>query len=97
MTLLSPPAYRTDALAITRDRNGVMATEASQFRPGFVLGRVYDDACDEGLTLVSHKTGREVVFAMYLTHRDRDGDVTRWDLRAVTPGQRGLRLTVFND
>jgi hypothetical protein len=45
------------------------------------FGRVYDDAADEGLTLVSARTGQEVVFVVDHTERDRDGDVLFWLLR----------------
>lgn len=38
-----------------------------------VFGRIYADACDEGLTLVSHKTGQEVRMAVSRTVRDNEG------------------------
>jgi hypothetical protein len=59
------------------------------------FGRVYDDACDEGLTLVSHLTGKEVVFAVWNEARDGEGGVQYWLLRA-TDGS-GLTLKLFND
>lgn len=60
------------------------------------LGRVYDDACDEGLTLVSATTGREVVFVVDRTVRDDDGDVMFWEL---VPASDSVRVSVllFND
>lgn len=62
------------------------------------FGRVYDDACDEGLTLVS-RTGREVVFVVDSVERESDGTVTKWTLR---PADRAgatadLRVVLFND
>ena len=71
--------------------------EASSTR-GF--GRVYDDACDEGLTLVSARTGRAVVFAIYDAKYDGEGDLQAWRLRPAV-GQRDVpadvELVLFND
>lgn len=63
------------------------------------FGRVYDDAADEGLTLVSHRTGAEVVFAVWADRRDADGDVTSWELRPVREvgAMVGVTLVLFND
>lgn len=58
------------------------------------LHRVYDDACDVGLTLVSSRTGREVVFVVTDEHRDGEGDVTHWTLRALGAP---YRMTLWND
>lgn len=63
------------------------------------LGRVYDDAADEGLTLVSHKTGQEVVFVVSSVERDAEGDIQLWNL--VPAPEQGmpadLTFTLFND
>ena len=62
------------------------------------LGRVYDDACDLGLTLVSHKTGREIVFAMYREIRDGEGELQAEEYEPADVRQRGIaRLVIFND
>jgi hypothetical protein len=60
------------------------------------FGRVYNDSADEGLTLVSQWTGREMVFVVEHTERDQDGDVQFWLLKPV---DRSLWATVklFND
>ena len=50
--------------------------ELSGLGKDFCFGRVWDDSCDVGLTLVSSKTGREVVFAIEEERRDRDGDLS---------------------
>jgi hypothetical protein len=60
------------------------------------LGRVYDDACDEGLTLVSQRTGREVVFVVDEVER-RDGDVLLWRLVPAKPSESRVPMTLFND
>ena len=63
------------------------------------FGRVYNDACDEGLTLVSARTGREVTFVVNREHRNADGDITHWELipahyqRDVPP----CHILLFND
>lgn len=58
------------------------------------LGRVYADACDDGLTLVSSRTGREIVFVVADVQRDGEGDVQAWSLRSLTGG---YRMTLWND
>ena len=63
------------------------------------LGQVYDDACDEGLTLVSARTGNTVVFVVQETHyRDSQGEVGWWILKPAS-GRSGLdcTITLFND
>jgi hypothetical protein len=56
------------------------------------LGRVYDDACDEGLTVVG-KTD-EVVFVVTDEVRDNEGDLTHWTLHSSC-GRYSMVL--FND
>ena len=60
------------------------------------FGRVYDDACDEGLTLVSARTGNEEVFVVVDEDRDAEGDTRFWTLKPVN---RSLDATLilFND
>lgn len=58
------------------------------------LGRVYDDACDDGLTLVSSRTCSERVFIVQSVERDAEGDVTRWLLSSV---EGGYRMILWND
>jgi hypothetical protein len=53
----------------------LFVAEASDLGRDFRRGRVYDDACDVGFTLVSHATGAEIVFASNGETRDADGDV----------------------
>jgi hypothetical protein len=62
--------------------------------------RVYPDACDEGLTLISRYAGRpEVIFVVQHEER-RDGDTLWWDLAAAdTPpgGFPQFTVRIFND
>lgn len=62
------------------------------------FGQVYTDACDEGLTLVSAKTGHEVVFVV--EHEERDdleNEILFWVLRPATKIDRHVRVRLFND
>lgn len=60
------------------------------------LGRVYADACDEGLTLVCAATGNAVVFVVDEVNRDTEGDILWWHL---VPTNDVVQATVllFND
>jgi hypothetical protein len=70
--------------------------ELSDLGRGF--GRVYDDASDEGFTIVG-KTGREVAFAVTRIKRDSEGDLLYWDLAPADHRERALGVTVriYND
>jgi hypothetical protein len=50
-------------------------------------GRVYDDACDVGFILVSHKTGEAVLFVQDGVDHDGDDGIAGWRYKAVQ--QRG--------
>lgn len=66
------------------------------------FGRVYEDSCDEGLTILSYKTGLEASFVVEDTKRDREGDVTCWIMKPTAATLRkhkqlnGVELVVFN-
>jgi len=66
------------------------------------FGRVYDDACDLGFTMVSAKTGKEVTFVVNGTLREH-GETVGWRLVPVTgtvrkmPTLAGVTVHVFND
>jgi hypothetical protein len=69
------------------------------------FGRVYDDACDIGLTLVHERTGRQLVLYVHDEHRDAEGELQWWELRPVPrrdqpgmlPGAEDTRVRVYND
>lgn len=95
MTLLHPRPTSTETLAYDREAN-LLVGEASTLglRSGEEFDRVWNDSCDVGLTLVSHRTGQEVVFAV--DHEEiRDGDILYWDLKPVDHVLATLRI--FND
>ena len=106
MTTLQLNAYSTQGIALY-PAQGLMVAEASDLglRPGHVWEQLYDDACDVGIALRSHKTG--VVTTWYLcegdTVKDADGDILWWVLKPTTetvrsaPTLAAYRLKVFND
>jgi hypothetical protein len=73
------------------------SAEASDFGRAFKLDRVYDDACDEGFSIVSAKTGNIAVFALYNHEKDAEGDLVKWIFKCVTPGLTHLKAVIFND
>lgn len=78
-------------------KNNTFITEASDLGRGLFLGRVYNDACDEGFTIVSEKTGKGAVFALYNHDEDGEGDLVAWIFKCVTPGLTHLKAVIFND
>lgn len=78
--------------------NGETDTYSAEMSELGGFGRVYEDACDEGLTIVSALTGTEVVFAVDHTET-RDGEVVAWHLVPVTPVGTGrtVKVVVWND
>lgn len=72
--------------------------EISDLGTFFQFGRVYDDACDQGLTLVSEWSGDEIVFAIHEEMTDNEGDILGWKLKPVPEShRRHLSITIFND
>lgn len=62
------------------------------------LARVYDDACDVGLTVVSVRTGRKVVYVLDGNIRDSEGEVIVDVLKPVSLRDSGLPLLhLIND
>jgi hypothetical protein len=62
------------------------------------FGRVYDDAVDEGLTVIG-RSGREVTFVVAHVETDREGDVQYWLLVPAKANDHRLNVTVtvYND
>ena len=75
----------------------------SQGRTRAVFDQVYDDACDEGFVLVSHKTGEEVTFVVDKIDQDSEGDIAGWHLIPINrkSGRRDISkdftVLVIND
>jgi hypothetical protein len=96
MTVLTPARTSTRQLS-WQAADRVYAGEISSTNG---LGRVFDDACDEGLTLVSARTGREMVFMVdHVTRDEEDGTILVWTLIPVNRADRQLvtSIQLFND
>jgi len=104
MILKPSPYYSTDQFIWNKDTRTFSAEASDLHWPvGSLsgLGRVYDDACDVGFTLVSHKTGREIV----MVHNDTDSDPDYsggWRVVEFIPANLSERklfakVVVFND
>lgn len=93
---------RHNSASFAQSGKGVWTAWASDLDEGGsrpLMGRVYDDAGDEGFLLVSARTGKEVPFAV--DHRQlKGGEVTAWHFRAIGPdldeATKALELIVFN-
>ena len=65
--------------------------------------RIYQDACDEGLEMVSAKTGSVAKFAVNETKYDGEGDLLYWKLVPTVETKRkmpeldGVTVTIYND
>jgi len=67
-----------------------------------VWQQAYQDACDEGIKVVSHNTGKEV---MYVVNRkdESDGEIHGWHLIPTAdsirrvPECKGTKLFIMND
>jgi hypothetical protein len=93
--LLNPCPISSEHLEYSGKLASFLA-EASDLGDKFKVGRVYDDACDEGFTIVSARTGKEAVFA--LDHlEENEGDICAWHFVCVTPNLKHLKAVIFND
>lgn len=79
-------------------QKGTFSAEASEIGLGrsFHFGQVYSDACDEGFTIISKKTGNPAVFALDRVE-EREGDILAWHFKCVTPKLKELKAVIFND
>lgn len=94
--LLRPAPYRTSSFHFDR-QSRLFTAEISDLRAvrsGAIFERVWNDSADEGLTLVSTRTGREVVYVV-TDVVSREGDLLYWDLVSVNDSQPAIRI--FND
>ena len=81
--------------------NNMLVAEISDFGPGFEWEWAYPDAADLGVTVVSHITGKEIMFAENKVNTNSEGEILSWEL---IPAKRGpdpvinlMRLKIFND
>jgi len=102
MATLKTPHISTDMFTYS-GKTKTFAAEMSDFGPsGLPFGRVFDDACDEGFTLMNPATKGTRAFCLFQTHIDREGDVTHWEYRELNEKsgrlvENGLKVVIFND
>jgi hypothetical protein len=83
-------------------KGGVFVAEISDLGH-FNFARLYDDACDAGLTLRSAKTGKLADFYVAKVNDDGDGELIGWTLKPTNeaisrnPGLKGVEMEIFND
>lgn len=94
--ILSPCPLHSDYFSYHADSQ-TFAAELSDLKGKFYVDRVYDDACDEGFTIVSARTGKKAVFALNGHEKDAEGDLLLMNYVCVTPGLKNLRAVLFND
>jgi hypothetical protein len=92
--ILTPTRVSTSTFHWDADRR-MFSAEISDLGREFNFEQVYDDACDEGMTLISHRTGQAVTCAVTHVERDREGDLLYWDLLPL--GNKCFRVRIFND
>jgi hypothetical protein len=81
------------------------SAESSDFcrRNKDLFHRLYQDACDEGITIISTKTGVEVDYYISECIEDNEGDLLSWILIPTleslrkTPLASGTSVVIFND
>lgn len=105
------PSFSTKRFAYDANSKMFLA-EISQLeysKEGYVnqvFGQVYQDSCDEGLILVSHKTGLQVRYAVSHIESSEPpraparGDIQWWDLtpiRGQAKAAKDTSIRIYND
>jgi hypothetical protein len=105
---LQVPQYSTELFHYDA-ASKVLSVDMSQLSHGrgkpllAVYGRLYGDACDIGIELVSHRTRECARFALREQKADSDSDIMHWDFYPTTetlraqPQLEGHVVRVFND
>lgn len=83
--------------------DGKLVSEASDFGPMrqglWWLGQLYEDACDAGIAIRSHKTGQVQQFVLVETlySKDEDRELYGWRFAPLQPNSRVREVLIFND
>lgn len=77
-------------------RSRRFVAEISELHNAVLASRVFNDACDEGFTLVSERTGEEMTMILESESRDNEGELLYWTFK---PERETALFTVrvFND
>jgi hypothetical protein len=94
MAQLNVPTYKSRQFTWIPEMKQLVA-EASDLSRGAFWSRIYDDACDVGFQIESHKTGSVVKFYMAEEHRAGE-EVTHWTFRPLD-STCGCEVVVLND
>lgn len=91
------PVFDSKKFSFLKDSRMFVA-EASDLGPSFA-GRLFDDACDYGMWVRSHKTGKVVSFLLERQGFSPEGDLLYWKFRSwdLDPRASGIELRVYND
>jgi hypothetical protein len=93
--MLRPSRICTSLLTYDKPENLFVVEDSTlNLRPA----RVWIDSCDVGYTLVSHRTGAEIVYALNLIVENSDREIMYWDYRPAEDKNPALpTLRIFND
>lgn len=69
----------SDLFAPWENREGSCEESTLKANGHNVFQRVYEDACDEGFVMRSHRTGELRLFTLARTQVDGEGDVQWWE------------------
>jgi hypothetical protein len=72
----------------------VGACDRSDLGPKGMCDRIYDDACDVGFYVRSHKTGKYVLFVLHHQEPTKDSEVGAWHFSSQCAK---FNIVVFND
>lgn len=71
--------------------------EASGLRGMHFLGRLYDDATDQGFVLVSHKSGARIPVYLANVETDKEGEVVGWEFKPTDSRITNWHVFITND
>jgi len=81
-----------------------LTTEESTLRNGprtangeWFLSRMYNDACDVGIAIRSHKTGTVERFYLTTTDQDSEGDIAGWNFEPENELCPVKHVLIIND
>lgn len=93
----------TSKLTWVRQSRSFVA-EASDLHSCDEPHRIYQDAADIGLVLVSAETGREATYVMNLEpNKDAEGEIVSWEFQVTPetvrklPQLRDTKVIIYND
>ena len=91
--------YSTEQFTYHKD-DRMLTTFASDLSVGRLMGHLYDDACDYGFWLRSHKTGKIVACLYKETSVDPENDIRCWELETWDQhggDASGIKVLIWND